>query len=226
MDSGRWVNKFRIVTISLMFSGALNIGLLAAVVFFAFEKTSIALAAPLKETSGKEAPANRQLLVAMSKLSFPELVAYLTNREPVEEGYSKRDLALTSLVAFHSFHLEKALSTSLKERRVFALSPTESVEMYPGLNNEQYEAIIHFAYQEKWPLTSKGLFRLLQKGAVRDESLVQAFLATPEFYVFQVLFQKTTPPQDPPLLLNLVCEGPWEALEGFVREQAKRLEEG
>lgn len=227
MEGGIWVRKFRILTTALMFSGALNIGLLAALVFSVFEESRIPVAAaPAKASAGHPQPANQQLLLTMSKLSFPELIAYLTNKDPVEEGYAKRDLALSSLVAFHHFNLERALSFSLIQRRQISLTSGQVVELYPGLSEEQYEAIIRFAYQEKWPLTSKGLFQLLKKWPknTRDASLAEAFFVTPEFRALQVLFQKTEAAQENPILLDLICEGPYDLLERFANEQAQALE--
>ncbi len=227
MEDGRWVNKFRILTISLIFSGALNVGLLAAFIFSAFEESRIpVVAAPAKGSADRPQPANRQLLLAMSKLSFPELVAYLTNKDPVEEGYAKRDLALSSLVASHQFNLERALGFSPVQRRLISLTSDQEIELYPGLNEEQYEAIIRFAYQEKWPLTSKGLFQLLKKWPknTRDASLAEAFFVTPEFHALQLLFQKTEAAQENALLLDLICEGPLDLAERFASEQAQVLE--
>jgi LysM repeat protein len=74
-------------------------------------------------------------------------------------------------------------------------------------------------------LTSKGLFSLLQAmPGPRDESLEQTFTLTPEFYALQVLFQKTEAPQESATLLNLICEGNWELLERFAKEQAQILD--
>jgi hypothetical protein len=159
----------------------------------------------------------------MSKLSFSELVASLTNRELIEQGLCKRDLALASLVAFHDFHLEKAISFSPIQQRWIVLSPDQKIALYPGLDDEQFNAIIQFAYQEKWPLTSKGLFRLLQnqKASKIDETLVHAFLRTPEFYSLQLLFQKTGAAQTSSRLVQLICDGSWELLEDFAQTQSR-----
>jgi hypothetical protein len=93
------------------------------------------------------------------------------------------------------------------------------------LSDEQFQAIIRYAYQEKWPLTAKGLFSLLQKWKTpREESLEAAFFMTPEFYSLQILFQKTEALQDPSTLLKLACEGNWDLLERFSREQSQMLD--
>ncbi len=230
----QWVKKFRMMTLGLIFSGALNIGLLAAFIFFMLQERQVSLSvsrpAFAKGVKGSGDSTNAQLFASMEKLSFRELVSFLTNKDLAEEGYTKRDLAVAALVAFHHFNLEKALSSPPAQRRTFEISDSEKVEIFPGLNDDQFEAIIRYAYQEKWPLTAKGLFCLLQnsrsKNATesREESLEQAFLVTPEFYSVQVLFQKTEAQQAPHILLDLVCEGNWDLLERFSREQSQMLD--
>ncbi len=215
------VKKFRIVTISLVFSGALNIGLVAAFAAFAAQREPAFVLGVRKESSDECKISNVAALEAMSKRSFRELVALLTNHELVEAGYAKRDLALSVLVARHYFHLERALSTSQLQKRSIQIEPGYSIELYPALTDEQFDAIIRFAYQEKWPLTSQGLFALMKKSAsARDETLNLAFLHTPEMYALQALFPKS----DPALLLTLVVEGNWELLDRFAKEQAQMLD--
>lgn len=211
-------NKFKFLSMALIFSGALNVGLVAALVYSGDEKTESSSSWTKKE---EIVTTNGQVFNSMARLSFRELVSFLTNRDLVEEGYTKRDLALAALVAYHHFNLEKALSSSLGQARKLLISKEKTVDLYPGLAEEQFEAIIRFAYQEKWPLTAKGLFSLLQmQKPPRDESLEQAFLLTPEFYLLQLLFQKTASPQEPTALLNLCVEGSWDFLDHFFKEQS------
>jgi len=216
-------DKFRILTIALIFSGALNIGLVMALVFSALgdpELPTTKLAAEVNTVL----PANRQLIQDMLKLSFSELLVTLTNREAVEDGYAKRDLALSVLTSSHFFNLEKALSNASIQKRSVALSKEQMIELYPGLTDEEFQAVIRYAYQEKWPLTSKGLFLTLQKGLKkgRERSLCEAFFVTPEFYALQALFQKTEISQE--LLLDLSLEGSWEILDQFALSQREAID--
>jgi LysM repeat protein len=216
-----WVKKFRVLTFALIFSGALNIGLLAAVISFTVQDTPILESFGLSHSISEKKVSNIGCLASMSKLSFKELVALLTNRELVEEGYSKRDLALSSLTAYHNFNIEKAIGPIAQKR----VMEDESVELYPGLSEQQFAAIIKFAYQEKWPLTSKGLFALLHTlPTPRDASLDQAFSMTPEFFALQVLFQKTGAPQSAATLTQLASEGSFELLDQFTKEQTQLLD--
>ena len=212
--------KFKFLSVALLFSVALNVGLIAAYAYFGARESGMALLCK----RGEKQPlfTNGQMISSMTQLSFRELVSFLTNRELIEEGYTKRDLALATLVAYHHFNLEKALSAPPPQVRPHFFSKTQTIDLFPGLNEEQFEAIIRFAYQEKWPLTAKGLFAqlLLQKEG-GDESLKQAFFLTPEFYSLQRLFQKK---EDPEALLHLVLEGSWPLLETFFKEQSQVLE--
>lgn len=215
------VKKFRVLTFALIFSGALNMGLLAAMVASAAQEGPILGTFGLRSPTAEQKVSNLACLKEMSKLSFRELVALLTNRELIEEGYSKRDLALSTLVSFHNFNLEKAIGPIVQKRTI----QDGQIELYPDLSEPQFEAVIRFAYQEKWPLTSKGLFALLQTlPHPRDTSLEQAFSLTPEFFALQVLFQKTGAPQDPDLLVRLAAEGSFELLDQFTKEQTQLLD--
>ena len=222
----RWMKRFRVLTLALIFSGALNIALLATIFFFVGqEQPSEWGISPLAPPAAQTRLSNISYITSLKRLHFRELVAQLTNREQIEDGYAKRDLALAVMSADHFFHLEKALGSLPAQRRPLHFPDGQPVELYPGLTDAQFDAVIRYAYQEKWPFTSKGLFNLLtkQKGAA-EESLTRAFIATPEFYSLRVLFQKSGATQDDAVLLNLVREGSWEALEDFFREQSQMLD--
>lgn len=228
MDSSfteRWIRKFRFMTLSLIFSGALNIGLMASLIAVLVQErqNSLSVTAPRASEKVQELT-NLSILQSYSHLSFRELCALLTNQELVEEGLTKRDLALAALVSFHDFNLEKAMGGILPQRRALKLDD-KTLELFPGLSEDQYQAILHFAYLERWPLTSHGLFAALQKAAKpRDDALVQAFMVTPEFYALQTLFQKSETPLPDEQLIDLISEGNWQVLDGFVREQVQMLD--
>jgi hypothetical protein len=220
------LKKMRVLTIALIFSGALNIGLVATGIFTQCqdESSPLFIRQVAKNKAQNETSVERYI-AQMDTLSFHALVSSLTNRDPVDEGYLKRDLALSALVAFHHFNVEKALSGSSLQRRTVSLREGAKVDVFPGLSNEHFEAIIRFAYEEKWPLTAEGLFKLFRKWPeVKDETLVKAFLVTPEFHALNVLFQKTNASQPAVSLLNLVFEGSWDLLDQFAKQQAQLLD--
>lgn len=222
----RSMRKMRVLTVALIISGALNIGLVAMGVFTQCQEAESSIAIR-QVAKGKERIATSfdRSFAQMEKLSFHELVSFLTNRDLVDDGYSKRDLALSALVAFHHFHIEKALGGASLQRRDISLTNGLTVQVFPGLSNDHFEAVIRFAYEEKWPVTAEGLFKLIKKGSsLKDESLVQAFLVTPEFRALQAVFKNTEVSQQSAELLHLVCEGSWELFDQFAREQAQLLD--
>jgi hypothetical protein len=214
--------KFRFLSFALIFSGSLNVALIALLSFYMFEKTSL----PMAIMGKKEVLVTKsQIFNSMSRLKFRELVSFLTNKELIEEGYTKRDLAVAALVAYHHFNLEKALVAKPEQVRTLVFANGQTLDVFPGLSEEQFDAIIRFAYQEKWPLTAKGLFQILQsQKPPREESLEQAFALTAEFHALQVLFQKTRSPQETAMLIDLASQGSWELLDGYLKEQAKVVE--
>jgi|GEM_PF-486348 len=228
MDSSftdRWMRKFRIITLSLIFSGALNIGLIAAFIALLIQdKERSYSVTEFRQASGGEEMTNRSILASYAHLSFRELCSLLTNTDLVEEGFAKRDLALAALVSFHDFNLEKAIGNAPAQKRMFKLDD-RSIEIFPGLADEQFRAVVHYAYLERWPLTGRGLFAALQKNpAVREAELVQAFSTTPEFYAVETLFQKSGANISQDQLIGLICDGNWQMIDGFAREQSQMLD--
>ena len=201
--------------LSLIFSGGLNIGLLTALIAVLLDDQKFAIAGTPPLVEQKEEITNERLAAHYERSSFRELVALLQNKELIEDGYRKCDLALGALVSFHHFNLEKALGGLPLQRRVVKNS---NLELFPGLSDEQFLAILRFAHQERWPFTPRGLFMLL-KGDPREEGLVQAFSLTPQFMSVQKLFPKASVET----LIRFVCGGEWAFLEQFTKEQATAL---
>src|SRR5262249_31765779 len=111
-----------------------------------------------------------ELISQLSELSFQELVNRLSNPRLVEDGYAERDLALACLSTFHHFDIYRGLPKNMQPTQVRYFSwkpkpqdPPVTLAVYPNLQQQQYDALIQFAKTERWPLTSEGLFLLLQK---------------------------------------------------------------
>src|SRR3990167_6138713 len=131
--------KFKTLSLALIFSVALNIGLVA---YFLVQDAPIAVQRGQKRGSPVETT-NGGTLAMMASLSFRELVSFLTNRSLVEDGYSKRDLAVAALTAYRHFNLEKALCGKPEQAREYHVSKGEIVEIYPNLTEDQFEAFFH-----------------------------------------------------------------------------------
>jgi hypothetical protein len=234
MTENLLLRKTRLLTQVLILSGTLNIGLLATFVYVAAQGKQEALSIELKpkqhSLGAAEGISNAAILKSYSLLPYQELLLRLENKEPVEEGLCKRDIALTCLVAFHHFNLEKALSGVTLQKRRFFFTNDEGQEkidvpVFPGLLDEQFQALLHYAKTEKWPLTSQGLFFALQRAPLpRDPFLIDAFCLTPEYETIATLFSKTGLQMSPSSLLDLLCEGDWKILADFIQAQRRALD--
>ena len=216
-----WIQRARVLTQALIISGTLNIGLVSTFIYFILKEKQevVSLERSLSSSASKPSFTNDQILKAYSRASFQELVILLGNKELVEEGYAKRDLALACLTTFHCFPLSKVLGESDLQKRVISFQGTtvdEKVELrvFSGLKDEHFEAVLQFARTEKWPLTTQGMFLLLQKTRPSyDASLLEAFYVTPEFHHMQALVQKSAPSIEKSALVDLLMAGTWEQLK-------------
>ena len=141
---------------------------------------------------------NADVVRLLKVLTFEQLITRLTNTQLVENGFTQRDLALASLVTFHHLDLSRALlghPQPTQQRKIqFGTNthgePVEAI-VYPGLTEQQFQAIIQFAHTERWPMTSQGLFiRLRKQGGEHDPSLADAFFLTSEFLAVEILFNR------------------------------------
>ncbi|NNM43508.1 MAG: LysM peptidoglycan-binding domain-containing protein [Chlamydiae bacterium] len=225
-----WVKKTKWLIQTLIVSVTLNIGFLITFGYFVWkDSTSITdfsdRQAAWGEGKDEFSLKNSDLLTFYSGLSYPELVTLLLNKQHVEEGYTKRDLALACLVAFHHFHLEKALGAPAQQKRM-ARVKTENgqkeieIAIFPALAEFQYQAVVKFAKTEKWPLTSQGIFYEIQRTRIpRDPTLLEAFYLTPEFYSVLNLFSHSELRIDKQLLVEMVAEFDWSMLQSFFEQQ-------
>lgn len=211
--------KFKIVTLCLIFSASLNI--FFSILFFVkesnFEITSLKKDKIVLESSLIET------LVKMKDLSYKELLSFLTNKTLVEEGLTKRDLALSALVSFYYFDIERALKGASVEIKEILLEEEKKVFIFPSIDEKSFDAILNFAYLEKWPLNARGLFYKLKKG-IEDPSLKKAFFHTKEFFSLKRLFQKTGFSLSEEKLLSLALEGSFSTLAHFQKEEMQVLD--
>ena len=190
----------------LILSGALNIGLLSTLIYLAVHKSE-SMQKPLQEAC---VFTNAQILQTYRDLSFNDLELRLESTELIEEGYTKRDLALACLVAFHYIDIDRALGGIPLQRRVLSFSEKESVQeiiVFPGLHEAHFAGVLRFLKEERWPLTTEGLFIALKEPSVHDPSLVEAFYCTSEFHSLELLVQKFIPNSSRAALLRMLQEG-------------------
>lgn len=228
------MRKFKIPLASLrnglILSLALNLGLMVAL--------AVKGRSPGRALSSRLAPkrelTNEGIIQFYLGLEMSDLIFELNQKGAAEEGVSCADIALGVLVTFHDFDLKRVLGNSLPEERtlIFTDSKTkkqQTLAVYPFLSSAQKEALFRFATSERWPLSSRGLFRALKKSKNAPASLKQAFYCTPEFQKLASLI-----PAAKPLILAALIESEWldyvrlrfaierEGLEKTLFEQAKK----
>lgn len=225
-EENPWIKRTRFLTQALVLSGAVNICLVATLIYTAFVEKQEALTGEMKvEEFSQNLPVrtNEEILHAYSFLPFSELLLRLEHGEPIEEGLCKRDIALACLVAFHHFPLEKSLGGVIPQKRQISMRNQEgqeaiAVNVFPGLSDFQFQAILQFAKTEKWPLTSQGLFyELKRQENAYDPSLLETFYLTPEFHLVSTLFFKTGLPLTKGEVVSLLVSGEWNLLDNWAR---------
>ncbi len=202
-----------------LLSASLNIALIAS--FFSLYLQKSAPASSPSFTHKEELfSSNAELLHLYSSLSFKELLDLLYNKEKVEAGYTKRDLALAILVGFHGFNIEKALrGIELPKRQVLFSSSlqTHSLTLFPGLTEEDFQALLHYIHTEEWPWNSATLFTKMQHLHLSSlpipTSLQETFFLTPEFVFLENFFLSSSLPLPRHLLLSLLLEGAWQNIQ-------------
>jgi hypothetical protein len=228
----QWEKKSRFLTQLLIWSGAINIGLLSSLSYFVFKKRPEIMPFELQPVGSSKVVriSNQEILTAFSTCSWAELVSHLESVDPVEAGYKKRDLALSSLASFHGFDIEKALQGSFVQKRLVTFGRKEGPEemtitLYPGLTEDQFQAIRYFIQTEKFPFTARGLFYEIQHTtAPRDPSLLQAFYLTDEFHAVLTLCQRTGVHLPSEFLIEMIAQGDWKILHQFAEEQKQALD--
>jgi len=228
-----WIRRVKWLTQALIVSVTLNAGLIATFVTWILKEQETAVSLELKpkeHTAATPELTNEQLLRAYSILSFPELQLRLEDTELIENGFTKRDLALACLAAFHHVNVERALGPIKEQKRHLVFTNQEGGEkidlpLFAGLEDYQYAAVIHYLKTEKWPFTSQGLFFEIQRSSYpKDPSLLEAFYLTDEFLTVLALFTKTGVSIDKQKLVQLLAEGKWNTLAEFTTKQKEQLD--
>lgn len=233
-DSSLFAKRIRHLSLALMISGALNVGVLSFLLYWMIKESPPTPYCELQPANHEQQqiPLADQrgwveALTELSQLSFSDLVQRLSHEQLIENGYAERDLALACLVAFHHFDIERALPKNVhpQQRRFLDWKPqggdsTTRLVIYPGLPQEQFHILIEFAKNERWPLTAKGLFALLKEQKQNlDQYLVETFTLTPEFWTVDLLFNHSGRAINKSSLLAVLLEGNWDLLKQFMNQQ-------
>lgn len=226
------LTQIRSLTIALFISAALNLVLVAYMIFWAltdrppmpyFEAVNVS---PAKEMRQATNPTNALVVRSYNALPYEQLILKLQKKGLVEDGFSERDLALAVLATYYDFDIDKALSsrpTPLQRRWMSLGEGQESIQVFPGLNHDDHEAVLAYLKTEKWPFKAKGLFQFLKKESTRhDPSLMEAFVLTPEYSWIEKLFKGTSVSKES--LTALLSEGEWGTVSSLVERVKKQKE--
>ncbi|VHO03973.1 LysM peptidoglycan-binding domain-containing protein [Candidatus Rhabdochlamydia sp. T3358] len=232
-ENSSWIVRTKRLTQALIVSGTLNVSLLGTFFYFVIKDKNDSLSIELKPLATETklpTASNLETLRSYSVLSYQQLLLCLEKPDFIEQGIKKRDLALSCLVAFHHFNLDKALGGIPLQKRSILLSQEKGSEIievpvFPGLADYQFQAIVHFAKTEKWPFTSQGLFYELKRSTPPyHSSLINAFSLTSEYHSVYMLFSKTGISYSTNQLIDLLCEGEWMDLTNFSLSQRVALD--
>jgi LysM repeat protein len=235
-DSSRFTKKIHQLSIALVASGMINIFVLSFLIYWTLSERPPTPYCELKPATieQQQIPLADQrgcaeVLQQLSQLSFSQLIRSLSHTQLIENGYAERDLALACLVAYHHFDIDRALPKNLQpeQKRYLAWkgknkSTPSTLVVYPDLSEKQYEIILQFAKTEHWPLTSEGLFLVLQemkKNNQQDATLEENFLLTPEFWAIELLFNRSEQSVSKQEILALLVEGTWPLIKRFYEQQ-------
>lgn len=229
------IQYIRKLTLFLVFSGIVNIILLATIFYWLIKENPPTPYFALKPANQQEQHpplaidhSDSEIIRYFRRMPLQWLLSRLNNTQLVENGYTQRDLALASLVAFHYFDIERAFVglPFPQEKRLIAYGkfqdgrPAE-LTVYPRLSDQYFAAAQHFATSERWPLTSRGLFLALQKEEKEeyDPYLLDAFFMTSDFTAVEMLFNRNDIHASKEELLKVILEGNWTLLSEFIEQQ-------
>ncbi|MBA2726942.1 MAG: LysM peptidoglycan-binding domain-containing protein [Parachlamydiaceae bacterium] len=220
--------------IALAVSGGLNILLIASMTYWVLNErppTPYCELKPALEGTQLRPLAveydNAAAIRLLRMLSLDQLIIRLSSCQQVENGYTERDLALASLVAFHHVDLTRALAGQQfpqQQRKVVygrrSNGSLAEITIYPGLSDSQWQSFLQFVYTERWPQTPHGLFLILKKQNTRlDPSLIDAFALSSEFLAAEALFSRSKYRVEKSELLQMLLEGDWKTLSEFSEQQ-------
>ena len=232
LEKINWLKKYKTLTHALLISGALNLGFLTALCIKALKGQKKVEKAPAAFQNLKTplfvSADSMELLSQYFDLSYASLIGELEDTHLVEDGYAKRDYALACLVSFHYLDISKALSGVFLQTRTLEFVHQEGgerakIEVFPGLTDMHFAAIIDFAKLEKWPFTPQGLHAHLKRAKDKGKiplSLQEAFYLTQEFQWVWRCLCSWKPQISSEVALNMVTEVDWDIIEKFYHENA------
>jgi LysM repeat protein len=215
-----WLKKNRLLTKVLLISVSLNIGLFTKVFFINDSKLSTLESKTKMVLMDKT---NGEVLSSFFKMQFRELSLELKDKTNLQDGYLKRDLALSCLVNFYYLNLEKAIPGKILQKRKLTFIHNEGgesfqVTVFPNLDDLDFALVEKFLKEERWPFTTEGLFLELKKNEIEDLYLKTAFFATPEFHFLYSSLKRINENVSKDQVLNFLIEGEFKDLDEWYKQ--------
>jgi hypothetical protein len=216
-----WMKKIQFLTKLLLVSVAFNIGLLTTVFYMRSERK------PVEDKRVKKVvleKSNGEVLASYFKNDFKDLVRELKDKTILQDGYTKRDLALACLVNYHYLNLERAISGKPLQKRKLTFvhhdgGESFQIEVFPNLDDLDFSLIEKFIKEEKFPFSIEGLFIDLKKqGRERPASLEKAFYATFEFTMLHTALKRLNETILKEKVLDCLLEASFEELQEWVNQ--------
>jgi hypothetical protein len=215
-----WLKKIKILYQVLLVSLSLNVGLILAFTYKGVKNGVKKLHASESVTVNQ--PSKLAVIQSFFELSFDELVAQLSSKEHIEDGFTYRDIALSCLIHYHDFAIDRVyLSNSVEKRDLIlckeSLSETVKVPLLLGLTNDVFQSIINFIKTERYPVTLKGLVFLLKdiKNRAKFSEIARLIYIQEPFCALYATLKNLEVKLKKDELLQLIVSGPFELFEGF-----------
>jgi hypothetical protein len=206
---------------TLILSVTLNVVLLALFFYFLVGGTPLHFAyRPKVHHHAEQPPLPADFFEKLPSVSWSHLLTLLEDTRKMEGGWDVRELALGALATFHDFDVERGLGKGELSKHIWEIKGHRFL-MFPALSDRDFATLLHFANQEMWPLTPRGLFKQIQKTGIEasDPALIAFFCHTPDFVLLETLFARTYLPLQRRSILKLALEGGWQNLATFVKAQ-------
>lgn len=204
-----WHQRLKGLTILLFLSGGLNIWFITHAIYDRYYEEE----GPSSETIPHHS--YHEVLSQFFQTPFVKLVHQLDNKEYVQDGLRKRDLALSCLVHFHYLDIERSMAphSIYAKKMIFTNEENhEAIKMnvYPQFEDVHFNRIKKFVKREKWPFTPEGLYYELKGNKDEDQSsLRMALLTAPLLQKLASCLKRYYPLLCIQEVLELLLEGDW-----------------
>lgn len=220
MRQSRWLFQ------TLIFSVTINLAFVAIFFYLIIRDNPLHFSYAPSETIYVETPpVSPAFLGRLHTFSFEHLSNLLLDSRKIDHGYCMRDFALAALATYYDFDVERGLERGKLSKKIWNFEG-KSLLFFPGLEERDFEKLNVFSMQDKWPLTTKGLYKRLQEEGVEhaDQELLEFFCSRPEFRVLQTLLARASVPIKTGTVLLLALEIGWEKIDRFFLETQKRAD--